>query len=297
MNIYVLCPAGAVTGGPEAIHQLVHTINEVGYSAFMVYLPSSDNVTASYSHYNIPTSRSLVDHPDNCIVVPEIWPGYLDRFSRMKKFIWWLSVDNRDHNWDRFDDSSITHLAQSTYAYKFLEERRVSTVKYLREFLGDQHLKSAPVPGQVKKNQIAFNPKKGFEFTQYIHSFTSDIPFVPLTGMTPVQLREVLNESKLYIDFGHHPGQDRLAREAAMAGCVIITGVRGSAKFFEDVPILDKYKFSGSLPQELDIERLTNLIRDTLRNYEEYVADFTAIRDICLAQPEEMKKQVLSIFN
>jgi len=33
---------------------------------------------------------------------------------------------------------------------------------------------------------------------------------------------------QVYIDFGHHPGQDRLPREAVQCGCVVITGKRGS---------------------------------------------------------------------
>ena len=33
---------------------------------------------------------------------------------------------------------------------------------------------------------------------------------------------------QVYIDFGHHPGQDRLPREAVQCGCVVITGTRGS---------------------------------------------------------------------
>ena len=40
------------------------------------------------------------------------------------------------------------------------------------------------------------------------------------------------------MDFGFHPGQDRLPREAALLKNCIITNREGSAAFYKDVPIL-----------------------------------------------------------
>jgi len=54
---------------------------------------------------------------------------------------------------------------------------------------------------------------------------------------------KLLQKAKVYIDFDYHPRKDRLPREAAILGCCVITRKRGSAKFFEDVPIPDEYKF------------------------------------------------------
>jgi len=42
---------------------------------------------------------------------------------------------------------------------------------------------------------------------------------------------------KLYVDFGKHPGKDRMPREAAVHGCCIITGRRGAAGNPFDIPI------------------------------------------------------------
>ena len=51
--------------------------------------------------------------------------------------------------------------------------------------------------------------------------------------MTPEQVVDLMSESKVYIDFGNHPGKDRIPREAVINGCCVITGVRGSARFKE----------------------------------------------------------------
>ena len=52
---------------------------------------------------------------------------------------------------------------------------------------------------------------------------------------------------QVYIDFGHHPGQDRLPREAAACGCLVVTGTRGSAGFHADVPLPPALKLAHPL--------------------------------------------------
>ena len=38
-KILIVCPEGAVTGGPEALHQLAAHMNALGLPAYMCYLP------------------------------------------------------------------------------------------------------------------------------------------------------------------------------------------------------------------------------------------------------------------
>ena len=53
-KILVVCPAGAVTGGPEALHQLTAHMNSLGLPAYMCYLPFSETASppAPYTRYN-----------------------------------------------------------------------------------------------------------------------------------------------------------------------------------------------------------------------------------------------------
>ncbi len=52
----------------------------------------------------------------------------------------------------------------------------------------------------------------------------------------------------LYIDFGPHPGRDRLPREAAMGGACVITGMRGSAANNVDVGLPSAFKIDETQP-------------------------------------------------
>ena len=64
-----------------------------------------------------------------------------------------------------------------------------------------------------------------------------------IENMSTEEVAELLNRSKVYIDFGNHPGKDRFPREAAISGCCIITGQRGAAANDIDVMIPRSYKF------------------------------------------------------
>ena len=81
---------------------------------------------------------------------------------------------------------------------------------------------------QNKRNNILYNPAKGLSdlmlFKQKLQQITTDYTFIPIQNMSHTQIRNIMLQSKIYIDFGNHPGKDRIPREAAMCGCCIITG-------------------------------------------------------------------------
>lgn len=56
-----------------------------------------------------------------------------------------------------------------------------------------------------------------------------------------------MDESMIYIDFGEHPGKDRIPREAAMRDLIVITGRDGAAVNDVDVSIPKKYKIDRNM--------------------------------------------------
>jgi hypothetical protein len=98
--VYVLCPANYVTGGPDALHQMVFYLNKIGVNAQIVYIVDSDHVDISIpTPYNIYinsflTEKDIVDLPENCIIFSEVHVHKIKKFKNAKPFLWWLSVDN-----------------------------------------------------------------------------------------------------------------------------------------------------------------------------------------------------------
>ena len=144
-----------------------------------------------------------------------------------------------------------------------------------------------------KKNIVAYNPKKGYLFTKKIIKFANGIKFTPIENMTREDVIDLLKEVKVYIDFGHFPGPERIPKEAAILGCCVITGKRGCAAFYEDVPIPDDYRFED---KKENIPKIIEKIKDCFENFEERYKDFEYYRKVIKDGPQKFKEDLKKIF-
>lgn len=162
------------------------------------------------------------------------------------------------------------HLSQSEYARMFLESRGIHC-DMLTDYLNETHLKDVD-ENINRENIIAYNPKKGEKYSNKLISRYPGYKFIPIKNMTAIEVRKLLERSKVYIDFGDHPGKDRFPREAVMAGCCVVTGRRGSAANKVDVPVPSCYKLDESAKSfEKDFQ---NVIENIFQDYEKCYADF-----------------------
>jgi hypothetical protein len=258
-KIYVYCPGGSVTGGPELLHQLVSELVKNNVPASIVYYPCNRVWTTPepYLRYECPVEREAPDNSDIAVIVPEVATDLLHHFSSALRCIWWLSVDNYRGNFENRHQAKqfikrcfvselkspkeTIHLCQSLYSQTFIQRRFGVVGHFLSDYLADEFL---DISSPISRNDIViYNPKKGVSTTSSIIRNGPGIRFSPIVNMTRDQVRETLRSAKVYIDFGYHPGKDRIPREAASCGCVVIVGKRGSAKNDDDVSIPSDYKF------------------------------------------------------
>ena len=296
MKLLVICPAASVTGGPELLHQLASVLNDQGVNASICYYPfgSQNHVTPAYKHYNTNTINLPNDLQSYVVLASEYHTKILKKLDADHKIIWWLSVDNYHRFKDReilknylkkifgslvFRESlrnmmSCEHLSQSQYAMDFLTKNGIPST-YLGDYLSKYH---KPFKNDsVKEDWIAYNPSKSSHFVSRLSKKFPHLVFKPIAGLTPDGVSSLLNSCKIYLDFGRHPGKDRLPREAALAGCCIITGTRGSARNDTDIPIPHMYKFSDKVTYE-NLKSVEELIVKAFGNYEIMRADFDNYR-------------------
>lgn len=331
-KVYVFCPAASYTGGPTLAHQLCHCLRSNGIDAVMWYDCNPlkrafiNPIHPRYEHFNNPyVLFPPKDSPDYSIIALESKVSLLRKYKKAHRYIWWMSVDNyflnmystldliktrlfnftptieyrkKYENKKRYSiiaDSDITHLVQSEYARLFLISRKINENKIfdLGDYLEEEILKidSAKYNNRNLKT-VLYNPKKGFEFTSKLISIAPELKWTPLENMTKQQVSDKLLSSRLYIDFGNHPGKDRFPREAAICGCCVITGKRGSAANSIDIPIPEDYKFDEST----DPHTIINKIREVLNNYELCSKDFDSYRDSIRREKASFERQVVSIF-
>jgi hypothetical protein len=317
-KILVVCPAGAVTGGPEALHQLVDHMNHLGLPAYVTYLPFDRAVQAPepYQHYNAPVA-SYEDILGNLIIFPEVYPMLALKVKHAQVGMWWLSLENfleRRHLWPLRDKiryfkkalkgsrpwggaknlRNLLHFSQTEHATQYLRSCGIEPIPLIDSinegFLTDKYLDKVT----HKQDIILYNPGKGKKVTEALIAAFPQWQFMPLKGFNREQLSEKLYAAKLYIDFGHHPGRDRMPREAAMHGCCLITGILGSAGNDVDLPIPKKYKLDSS--QDNFVKTFGELTADVMNNFSEHWAAFSPYRKWLQDEPRIFKKQIADYF-
>jgi hypothetical protein len=313
-KILVVCPGGAISGGPELLHQLVHELREAQADAAICYVPlwRDFEIPTPYHAYNV-EQRAWSDEKDQIIVIPESLTKYLRIIKHSTPYVWWLSVDNylflpkypgiingiyRVYECIFGQKSAmdsmlhIRHLAQSKYALNFLAKHDI-VGDILTDYLSSEHL-NKNLNHRERKNIVAYNPAKGMAIHDLIIRSNPDINFVPIQNMNRSEVSELLASAKVYMDFGNHPGKDRIPREAAIAGCCVVTGKRGSAAFAEDVPIIEKYKLCDTSPELQNLFR--SLVTSIFADFEDHQKDFATYRNAIKAEPGHFRRQVHQIF-
>lgn len=315
-TIYVACPPQSATGGPELLHQLVFKLNKKGLKSKIFYYPPNiceDPIHENYKEYVKDYAKYINDSKENILIAPETRTFILHNYKNIQKVIWWLSVDNYEsitsgkknklkclfrtnHFFNikhkREHKDIRLHLVQSKYAESFLIKYGVTNFKYLSDYLRTNFSDRKVI--NKKKDWILYNSKKGIEFTQLLIEKYPDLEWKPIANMTPIQVEELISESKVYIDFGNHPGKDRLPRECAILYCCVITNKTGSANYYEDVPIPDKYKFADAKNHIPDIYKQ---IKRCIDNYETEIMNFAFYRNQIINQEKVFDTELDIVFN
>ena len=310
-KIIACCPH-SVTGGPELLHQFVDQMRHLGHDAHIHYYPSDAPYSCPdpYRHYDAPRT-AWDDADDTLFILPEVATRLIFRVKRGQVAIWWLSVESYYATRSLNVLSRIGHVAAKT-AFLFFVLRRyehLAQSEYARAHLARYGIRAHPLGDHlnpdylthahkadegVRENIILYNPKKGAAITQRLIDFCSDFDFVPIRNLSREEVLELMRRAKLYVDFGHHPGKDRMPREAAIAGCCIITGQQGAAGNDIDVAIPRRYKLDE---RDSDfLSRFQEAARDVFKYFDERTDDFRSYRNRILKEPAQFRHQARTLF-
>jgi hypothetical protein len=275
-TVYVYVLRGQRSGGLEALHQLAHELSSLGVEARLVASPESRGLPEepAYAPYGCTYADDVPDSPDTVLVVPEVAISSLSGFPRSRHVVWWLSVDfgepYTEHGSSETEElrrlvRSAHNVAQSEYARVEIARREGVDTHLLSDwtvFAG-----SATRRDDAGLGSVCFNPLRGSELTARVRERTPHLDWRPVEGLDRSGVDDLLLSTTVYLDLGFHPGKDRIPREAALAGCVVVVGRAGSAAYAEDVPVPDEHK--------VDLDR----------DPEEVAADVAARLDAIVADP------------
>jgi len=294
------------------------------------------NLYPQYSNIKIIKECQIEDSSNNLLIVPETFAEYIYKYNNIKKAIWWLSLDyyllsqinyrtnyilkkynlhyifsflirgllilSRKTKIKTFkfgdDKNQIFHFYNCEYVKKFLLENGINeeNMLYLCGPISKEYY-NAQVNLNIKENIIAYNPAKGYEFTQKIinraKELNLNINFIPIQNMSTKEVVDLLLKSKLYIDFGYFPGPERIPRQAVLLYNNLITSNIGSASNSIDVTIPDEFKFP--IKEDL-IDTIIQKILFLLENYESNISLFETYRKKVMDQKKIFIENLIIFF-
>ncbi len=318
--VQFLCPPNYATGGTEAVFACVDMLAELGIPAQLVLTDLSDGQVVIWGESGVPERfrkyrynlANEISSAATAIVCPEYYLKNLRVLSDYPVWIWWLSVDNAFESIrfrKRLDlvvktyitnyrlkraalDIAERHTCQSAYARTKLESWGIQSSMLSDYVVG-------PGNSDVKEKQhnlVCYNARRGeSKAVEVLAHLSESVDLVPIKNMTLDQVHLHLSRSILCLDFGYFPGKDRLVRESALFGNVVVTGTDGSAKFFEDFPLDKAYKFGSGRSHE--VLRCKDLVRDILDDPNAHVRAQSRFRKCVLLEREIFMSEVLSLFS
>lgn len=315
-KIQVVAPAGLITGGPESLHNLVYQIGKIGMTSEIVYFPFGHQyeVTKGYERYTN-NAHDIDDNSSTLIVLPETLCMLGFSIKHAKVAIWWLSVDHfTQTKYYSFRDyfrylrlavrrhrpyggvkslKKFIHFSKSTYDEEFLVQNQIDYMR-LTGPISEDFIARTP-KFQERKNVILFNPKKGKDIIDHLKTNFKQFTFLPLSNMSNVALMNAYSSSKLYIDFGNHPGKERMPREAALLGCCVITGILGSAQNDFDIPIPKDFKINSN--DEDFLNKFEHCVSRVFNDFETTSGLFEYYRNSIKTEPEQQLKDLYRILD
>lgn len=320
---YIFTPAKTRTGGPEALHQLAYYMHQLGMEAYTVYyaysgFPKAEPIN-QYKQYEVQVARyeDVEDVPNSIVIAPENAPWCLNGFKKAQKCIWWLSLhanevkkgslkerarlmkrrllreDLSHYRHIDFNPENCWHLCASKHTYLYASQQyKQSKVDYLVEPISLDFLKMGNADLPIEREDVVlYNPSKPSTImTELLER--SRFNYVPLKGYTPEGLAERYKKSKLYVDFGHFGGPERMPKEAVFYGCNILVANHNAASNDFDVAIPTKYKVDDSETAE----QIESRIADMLEHYEAQHADFLPFKEKVERLEENFLNQLKELF-
>jgi hypothetical protein len=308
-------PRGQRTGGPEALHQLVDALRALDHEAYLVPTPESRRQArvSAYSPYDAPEADCYVDGPGNTLITYETRLHDLEAVHSGRPAVWWLSIDNshaygwqrawtRRANWHTdvaralkagwqgrperrefhrrrdFLRTDVLHLTQSFYAKDFL-----SADLGVRPLMVSDYIRLDGYNGGIdplkRGRTIAFNPARGHSRIAATAAALSEYTWTPIVDMTRSEVLDALGRSAVYVDLGHHPGRDRMPREAALQGAVVVSSQFGAGGYPGDMDIPDRFLVRLSHSSSGHLEQTRQILERIFRHVPSAGAQQSSYRD------------------
>lgn len=260
-----MIPAGAVTGGPEALHQLSDSLIAQGVDARAWYVSKEgwrqlDEMAKArkslfgqriafgeqaptpqpYLKYRVQPCTEPVSIDESTVwVLPEIFLHWADLFGKARVVAWWLSVDNAfaslaKTNLNVLRRPHVSHVAQSIYAMRVAQALGFDNCRLLGDYTPEAPPIALTSSSGKRSGRVVINGHKvkvwaDLKALKAQIETAHGLEVTIIEGLSRQAVYEQLESSTVYLDLGCFPGKDRMPREAMVRGCVPLLLKAGAA--------------------------------------------------------------------
>lgn len=171
-SIYVISTFYYISGGTESLHQLAETMSEKYGETYIYYYDNKNvkTVPEKLKNYNVKITNRINDNVENIVIVPETLTWQLYKYTKVKKIIWWLSLDYYlqsvpIYNYQRLQKKynipkSLKHLIvfalilRNRHSRKYFKFR--SNEKTVFHLYNAQYIKDFLIKNNVKKEMLLY---------------------------------------------------------------------------------------------------------------------------------------------
>jgi hypothetical protein len=267
------------------------------------------NTIEDYARYKTNPCADAPDEPSAIIVIPESVAHLAAFYTRATVLVWWLSVDNAfgalahvsdemrglygGINLDLLRRPNIKHAVQSSYARDVVAALRFPLVDTLYDGKLGDYTTDLPTDGAMPMLQRPL--RVAVQATP--HKVVVDVDAIAkrltqggiecvLIGRGPAKSREEIIRlfwtSRVYLDLGNMPGDDRMPREARMLGCQVIDQHR--LAYWKDTP-------------PWDAEAVANAVADAVSNPDKRVTAHHGDNSMSASEKRAFFRDVSEIFS
>ena len=164
-------------------------------------------------------------------------------------------------------------------------------IRILYDYL-DQNIMDSSKNNKINKKNIICYSHKSNNFINLIKD-NLNFKFIKLHNFSQKQIINIFKKTKVYLDFGFHPGKDKMPREAALFDNCIITNKKGSAKNNIDIPIKKKFKI---FEKHSNLVLLKKELNSIFNNYQREIKHFKSYKFKIINEKHNFKKNLNKIF-
>jgi hypothetical protein len=300
VRLFVLTPAGRVSDPAEALHQLVHAANALGFDAATVYLPPAREgpggapapspIPPPYRSYRVAVAGDAVDSSGSFVIAPPEYAGHLLRLRSVQRGLWWLPDETGGHPIDagvaetlRDAKSRCVHLTPSAPHRQRLAAGGAAGLT-LTDYLPAHLVELAEQARELPKQQVvAYRATSRRKLVGALQSrLPSAIDWVPVPGDDPVAATNILTRAAVFLDLTGSAGASRASRVATLAGCCVLASGTPNAPDDPGRSVPGQYRVADSAAT--DPAALAELIADVLDRPGDHEAPVGERRDRILGQ-------------